>query len=88
METGFGGLSGLSGDDLMKRIVEERRKELVFRGIRWLDLKRYNFYPELRVTLERNYNEDGASLPPGDTRYTFLIPPAEMNLNPLIQNVR
>lgn len=88
MEAGFEGLSGLSGNNLLLRIVEERRKELVFRTVRWLDLKRYNFYPELQVTLSRNYNDQESILPPGDTRYTFLIPPAEMNLNPLVQNVR
>lgn len=88
MPAGFEGLSGLSGNSLMNRIVEERRKELAYRTIRWLDLKRYNFYPELKVTLERRYNEEVGTLPPGDTRYTFLIPPAEMNLNPMEQNVR
>ena len=88
MEAGFEALSGLSGDSLMNRIVEERRKELAYRGIRWLDLKRYNFYPELRIDLTRDYNTKEASLPSGDSRYTFLIPPAEMNLNPMEQNIR
>lgn len=84
----FEPISDLTGQELLERIIEERRKELVFRGIRWLDLKRYNLYPELAVTLERKFNERVEVLPPNDPRYAFLIPPAEINLNPMEQNSR
>lgn len=87
-EEGFTELTSLSGLNLMERIVLERRKELVYRGIRWLDLKRYNLYPELALTLERKFNERKTSLPPNDPRYAFLIPPAELNLNAMEQNKR
>jgi len=33
-------LSDLNQDDLLKLILNERRKELVFRGIRWTDMRR------------------------------------------------
>lgn len=33
--------SGLSGDDLIAKIREERRKELCYEGQRWFDLRRY-----------------------------------------------
>lgn len=87
-KNGFSPIQNLSGLDLMKRVILERRKELVYRGIRWLDLKRHNLYPELASTLERKFNQKQASLPPNDPRYAFLIPPAEMNLNPIEQNKR
>lgn len=88
MKSGFEGIKDLSGQDLLRKIVLERRKELPYRGIRWLDLKRHNLYPELAVTLSRNFNEGTNSLEPEDSRYTFLIPPAELNLNPMPQNER
>ncbi|WP_100630304.1 RagB/SusD family nutrient uptake outer membrane protein [Algoriphagus formosus] len=87
-EEGFEAISELSGQDLLEKIVMERRKELVYRGLRWLDLKRFNLYPELAVTLDRTFNERQATLPPNDLRYAFLIPPAEINLNPIQQNPR
>lgn len=88
MDSGFIPLEGLHGEELLKKIILERRKELLYRGIRWLDLKRHNVYAEFAVTLKRNFNEQGGVLEPGDSRYTFNIPPAEMNLNPMQQNNR
>lgn len=88
MDSGFTPLEGIRGEELLKKIILERRKELLYRGIRWIDLKRHNVYPELAVTLRRNFNEQGGVLEPGDSRYTFNIPPAEMNLNPMQQNNR
>lgn len=87
-DEGFEPLVDLSGMELLEKIIEERRKELVFRGLRWLDLKRLNLYPELAVTLNRSFNERQENLPPNDPRYAFLIPPAEINLNPMEQNRR
>lgn len=88
MEEGFQPLTGLSGMELLKRIVLERRKELVFRGNRWIDLKRYNLDPDLAVTLKRTFNDSEANLPPNDSRYTFLIPQEEIDQNPMFQNQR
>ncbi|MCE7057585.1 RagB/SusD family nutrient uptake outer membrane protein [Algoriphagus sp. AGSA1] len=88
MESGYNAVEGLYDVNLLKKIVEERRKELLYRGIRWWDLKRHNKYPELAVTLRREFNEGGALLEPDDPRYTFMIPPAEINLNPMPQNQR
>ncbi|MAN87905.1 MAG: hypothetical protein CL555_14060 [Algoriphagus sp.] len=84
----FEPIADVSGSNLLKKIIEERRKELVFRGNRWLDLKRFNLYSDIRVTLERKFNQRKETLPPNDPRYAFLIPPAEINLNPMQQNSR
>lgn len=72
----------ISGETLMRRILEERRKELLFRGIRWLDLRRLNQDPAYAVTLDRSYNESEAVLAPGGDGYTIPIPPNEYVLNP------
>lgn len=72
--------------ELLQKILSERRKELVFRGLRWLDLKRLNTEDHTKVTLRRKYNQENSILPPGDPRYVIPIPPIEVDLNPLIQN--
>lgn len=88
MTEGFQWEDNLTGDELMEKVILERRKELLFRDIRWMDLKRHNLYPALQTTLTRDYNEENASLPPNSSRYAFEIPPLEMQLNPMTQNDR
>ncbi|SFH51810.1 RagB/SusD family nutrient uptake outer membrane protein [Pedobacter insulae] len=70
-------------------ILAERRKELVFTGLRWVDLRRLNKDPDYAVTLIRKF-EDGEifTLPPNDPRYVFPIPQAEIELTGIEQNVR
>lgn len=72
----------LSGKSLMKRILEERRKQLVFRGIRWMDLRRLNQDPEWAVTLRREVSGEKLVLEPGGKGYTLPIPPRELWNNP------
>ena len=75
-------LEGLTGDVLLRKVIEERRKELVFRGIRWLDLRRLNQDSEFAVTLDRKANQSNAVLMPNSDGYIFLMPPRELKLNP------
>lgn len=74
----------LSGDELLTKIIDERRKELVFRGIRWLDLRRLNLDPSRAVTINRIWNGSEAVLTPNSEGYVFPIPPREINLNELL----
>jgi len=76
----------VSDAELLEEVLEERRKELLFRGLRWLDLRRLNQDPDFAITLERKFNESEAVLPPNGEGYTFSIPPAEMSLNPSFPN--
>jgi tetratricopeptide (TPR) repeat protein len=70
-------------------ILKERRKELPFTGnLRWEDLRRLNLDPQLAITLIRTVSGKVYTLPPNDPKYTFPIPPSEMNINPLPQNNR
>lgn len=78
-------IDGISDSELLKEVLLERRKELLFRGLRWLDLRRLNQDPAFAVTLERKFNEEAASLPPNSEGYTFDIPPSEKLLNPGIK---
>ncbi|MBN3582517.1 RagB/SusD family nutrient uptake outer membrane protein [Algoriphagus aestuarii] len=75
----------LEGDQLLRRILEERRKELVFRGIRWMDLRRLNQDPEFAVTLKRTVMGEEKTLLPGGAAYTVPIPERELENNPALK---
>lgn len=77
-------------DILLARVLEERRKELLFRGVRWSDLKRLNRDPRFAKTLYRKVpgNEWIQELPPNDPRYVFLIPQDVIDMTGMEQNPR
>lgn len=81
-------LSATDASDALSKILSERRKELLFRAIRWADLRRLNMEPEHAVTLSRIVNGTTYSLPPNDLRYTMLIPQNVLKLENLQQNPR
>ncbi len=77
-----------SPEDALLKILAERRKELIFRGLRWTDLRRLNKEDRFKVTLTRTINGTTYSLPPNDLRYAILIPPSEIQLSGIEQNKR
>ena len=81
-------LSASSADDALRQVLRERRKELLFTGLRWSDLRRLNKDSRFAITLYRNINGTIYSLPPNDLRYALPIPDNEINLNPIPQNPR
>jgi hypothetical protein len=66
-------VENLSEADALKVILEERRKELIFRGIRWSDLRRLNI-EGANISLERTVNGKKYILPPNDPRWTWPFP--------------
>ncbi|WP_439490808.1 RagB/SusD family nutrient uptake outer membrane protein [Algoriphagus sp.] len=76
----------ISGNGLLEKILEERKKELVGRGIRWTDLRRLNQEPEFQSSLSRTINGSVVTLDPNSNRYVFLIPDAEIQLTGIEQN--
>jgi tetratricopeptide (TPR) repeat protein len=54
-------------------VLTERRKELVFRGLRWIDIRRLNKIDPTR-TLKRWWQNTTYTLPPRDKRYVLPIP--------------
>jgi hypothetical protein len=68
-------------------ILNERRKETPFRGLRWLDLRRLNS-EGANITLTRNLNGQLYTLPPNDPRYVLPIPPDVIAASGMVQNVR
>jgi len=71
----------------LAKVLLERRKELIWRSLRWFDLKRYN-RDGANITVNRNLNGVNYSLAPDDPRYVFPIPDDEVNLSGLQQNIR
>lgn len=73
---------------LLHIILAERRKELLFRGNRWTDLRRLNQDTNLSKTLVRTLNGTDYSLPPNDDRYVYPIPLQEISISGIEQNPR
>ncbi|WP_276348943.1 RagB/SusD family nutrient uptake outer membrane protein [Daejeonella sp. JGW-45] len=74
--------------EALKIVLEERRKELVGRELRWQDLRRLNDDPAFQVTLRRQSNNKAYQLLPGSLRYTFSIPADEIEIYGWEQNDR
>ena len=69
-------------------ILQERRKELVFRGLRWTDLRRLNLEGR-NIKIERNVNGVAYTLMPNDKKYTYPIPLQVIGFNSgMSQNLR
>jgi hypothetical protein len=67
-------------------VLAERRKELLFRGLRWMDLRRLNQDQAYATTLYRNVNDTTYQLLPGSPRYVFEIDQNAVNISGLSQN--
>ncbi len=80
-------LSSNNAADALIKIREERRKELLFRGLRWADLKRYN-KEGARITLTRTFNGKTYTLPPNDLRFAIAIPEDIIQMTGMPQNPR
>lgn len=68
-------------------ILTERRKELLFRGLRWMDIKRLN-KEGAGITQKRVINNTTYTLPPNDLRYALMIPDYVINISGIPQNPR
>jgi len=79
-------LTAATAEIALQKIIEERRKELPFRGLRWTDLRRFN-KAGANITLRRIL-DNSYLLTAGDLRYTLLLPPDVINLSSMEQNPR
>lgn len=70
---------------LLQEILKERRKELVFRGRRWADVKRLNQDAATQRTLTRTVEGQSYQLAPGSLKFAALIPQLVTQLNPTIE---
>lgn len=71
----------------IKIILQERQKELVFRGLRWSDIKRLN-RDGANIILTRTVNNKVYTLDPNDKKYAVAIPEDIIEISKIIQNPR
>ena len=76
-----------NAQEALLSVLEERRKELVWRSLRWSDLKRFN-REGMQIILNRKVGNTTYYLSPNDPKYVFPIPDSEINLSGIIQNDR
>lgn len=76
-----------TGISALSQVLLERRKELIWRALRWSDLKRFN-RDGANITLQRNLSGVIYTLPPNSPLYVFPIPDDEIALSGIQQNVR
>lgn len=76
-----------SKEEALAVILEERRKQLVFRGLRWSDLKRFN-RDGANITLTRALGDKTYTLPPNSPKWLLPIPTNEIKTTGLTQNLR
>lgn len=81
-------LTASTPTEAMQLIFAERRKELVFRGVRWMDLRRLNQETVWQKTLKREFKGETYELLPNSPRYTFPIPESIISITGIPQNER
>lgn len=72
----------------ISQILSERRKELLYRDIRWMDLKRLNLSAATASTIYRSVHGTQDSLVPNDLKYALPIPQAVIDISDIPQNPR
>lgn len=86
-ESSYKPMESMSEASLLDFILKERRKTLIFRGLRWYDIKRLN-RDGADITLKRTVEGKEYTLPPNDNRYALPIPEDIVRLSDIIQNPR
>src|SRR5690606_9101508 len=74
-------------ESALQQVLIERRKELVWRCLRWDDIKRLN-KEGASIVLKRNLGDKEYILEPNSPRYVFNIPQDEINRSGIVQNER
>lgn len=81
-------MTAANANEALDKILVERRKELLMRGLRWTDLRRLNQETRLAKTLTRTVGGNTYTLSANDARYTLLIPQEVITNSRLEQNGR
>jgi len=84
----FSPLTANNAEEALNKILLERRKELLFRGLRWSDLRRLNQEPTHQTTLTRTIKGQTYTLLPNNNRYTLPIPESVIQATGMQQNPR
>ena len=85
--TGYTGSQSTDKKQALQFILTERRKELLMRGLRWMDVKRLN-KEGANISLQRTIGAAKYSLPPNDPRFALPVPEDAIAISGMQQNPR
>lgn len=77
-------LSATDAEDALVKVVQERRREFMFRMLRWWDMRRLKDDTRFQKTYTRTFGGSTFTLAPNSNRYVFRIAQYEINLSPEI----
>lgn len=80
-------MTATSSSDALAKVLVERRKSLVMRGLRWIDIRRLN-KEGYNIILKRILAGQLITIPANDPRYTLPIPPDVISASGISQNPR
>ncbi|WP_190992790.1 RagB/SusD family nutrient uptake outer membrane protein [Sphingobacterium micropteri] len=87
-EGAFVPFTNLDKQRALNTVLAERRKELLFRGLRWTDLRRLNLDPSTARTLKRELDGEVYEMEPNSPNYVYPFPDNVMQLTDFTQNER
>ncbi|RYF12213.1 MAG: RagB/SusD family nutrient uptake outer membrane protein, partial [Flavobacteriales bacterium] len=76
-----------TANDALQMVLQERRKELVYRGLRWTDVRRLNKLGA-NITMKREINGETYQLKPNELKFALAIPADIINMTGMVQNYR
>ncbi|MBV7529625.1 RagB/SusD family nutrient uptake outer membrane protein [Chitinophaga sp. sic0106] len=74
-------LTASTKEEALLNVLQERRRELMFHGLRWFDLKRLNRETAFRKDLKRTYKGNDYTLVALSNKYLFQICPKIIQIN-------
>lgn len=80
-------LSAVNSTEALNKILIERKKELLLRGIRWNDLRRLNKDSRFAITISRTIGGQTFVLEPNSYKYAFPIPDDIIQQTEMQQNL-
>lgn len=75
-------LTAATADDALKQVIDERRRELFGKGLRWFDMRRLDSDSRFRKTYTRANTAETYKLEAGSSIFVQQIPGKVMLLNP------
>lgn len=78
-------LTAADANDALVKVLQERRRELMVRGLRWFDLKRLNKEPQFAKTLSKTFLGETYTLAPNSNRYVLPIASKYTSMNPELE---
>lgn len=72
-------------NEALEKILQERRKELLMRGLRWPDIKRLNL-EQANISLQRTVGNQIFTLPANDLRFVLPLPEDIIERSSMEQN--